>query len=334
MKSRTLRLGVSIGISVLFLGLAVRNIEWGAAVAALRNANYLYVAPMIGVTVWTLYIRAQRWRVFLQTVRLPPMRTLVAATNIGFMANMVLPLRIGEVVRAVLVSRRGAVPLSAALASILLERVFDMFTVLLLFGLSALAVPYSAEVRQAGQLLTLTAVVVGSAIALIWWQERLALRIVRGICLRLPPRLGGPIEGFVKGFIKALEILQSPSAFARALAWSIYLWFVIASIYTLGLLGFHLQAPLVTASLVITTVVAIAVSVPSAPGYVGTFQFGCVLAMAIFGVAKSEAIAFSFVVHITQFVGTVGAGVYSLWMENMSFSDVESVQQQDDGAVA
>jgi len=334
MRSRTIRLAVSVAISVFFLALAVRNVEWGQALAALRSANYLYVLPMIGVTVWTLYIRAQRWRIFLQSVRVPAMRPLVAATNIGFMANMILPLRIGEVVRAVLVNRREGLPLSAVLASILLERIFDMFTVLLLFGLSALAVPFSAEVRQWGLMLTALAAGIGGVIILLRWQEALALGLIGTVCGWLPPRIGEPVKGFARGFVKALDILKSPGAFARAFAWSIYLWLVIASVYTLGIFAFHLAVPVVVASLVIMTVIAIAVSVPSAPGYIGSFQLGCVLAMAIFGVTQSDALAFSIVLHLTQFVGTVGAGVYSLWMENMSLRDVESVRPSGDDTVA
>src|SRR5207244_4063072 len=100
--SRTGRIVVSIVFSVGFLGFAVWGVNWREAAAALAKAHYLYVLPMAAVSLWTLYIRAQRWRVLLRPVGTPAMRTLVAATNIGFMANMVLPFRMGEVIRPVL----------------------------------------------------------------------------------------------------------------------------------------------------------------------------------------------------------------------------------------
>lgn len=329
MSGRTLRVAFGVGVSVLLLGLAVRNVDWHEAALALRGANYLYVAPMFAIAVWTLYIRAQRWRVFLRPMGVPPMATLVAATNIGFMANMVLPLRIGEVVRPVLVSRREKLPVSGLLASIVLERIFDMFTILLLFGVSALLVPVSPQVRQWGVMLTTLAVTVGGTVVLIWWQERLAMGLVRRVCDLLPAKIGEGIFSFVGGFVKSLEILDSPAAFVLALAWSLYLWLVIASIYALGLIAFDIPAPLLVGSLVVTAVVAIAVSVPSAPGYIGSFQIGCVLALAIFSVAESQAVAYSIVLHVTQSVGVILAGVYSLWTQNMSLRELESVQRTD-----
>jgi hypothetical protein len=79
-----------------------------------------------------LYIRAQRWRVLLRPVGTPFLRALVDATNIGFMANVLLPLRIGEIIRPVLLSRKERQPLGGILATIVLERIFDMFTILFL----------------------------------------------------------------------------------------------------------------------------------------------------------------------------------------------------------
>lgn len=333
MNSKALRVGLSVAISLLFLGFAVRGVDWRQAFAALRGANYYWILPTLPITVWTLYIRAQRWRLFLHAVGVPGMRHLVAATNIGFMANMVLPLRMGEVIRPVLVSRRERLPLSGVLASVVLERIFDMFTILLLFGISASIVSVSDQVRQWGWRLMELATTVGATIALIRWQEELALGVCRRVADLLPPKVAEGLYGFVAGFVKALEMLDSPAAFLRAFAWSLFLWMVIASVYAFAFFSFHMSVPMLDGALVLTAVVAIAVSVPSAPGYIGAFQLGCVLGLAIFGVPQSEAIAFSIVVHLTQFVSVIAAGLYSLWKENISLREVESAETGD-GAVA
>jgi glycosyltransferase 2 family protein len=329
MRGRTLRIVVSVLISAVFLAFAVRGVHWGEAFEALRSANYLYVLLMLPVTVWTLFIRAQRWRIFLQAVAVPPLRPLVSATNIGFMANMVLPLRIGEVVRPVLLSRRAKLPLSGVLASVLLERIFDMFTILFLFGVSASLVSVSDQVRKWGWMLSGLALAVAAVIVLIRLQERLALAIARRIADLLPARLGETAYGFAEGFVKALEMLDSPTAYLRAAAWSLYLWLAISLVYVLGFSAFHLDVPTLRGALVLTTLVAIAVSVPSAPGYIGAFQLGCVLGLKIFGVAESPALAFSLIVHLSQFVGVIGAGLYSLWTENISLREVEAAEQGD-----
>ena len=333
MSGRWLRIAVSVAMSALFLWLAVRGVHWEDAAAALRGANYVWVVLMLPVTVWTLFIRAQRWRVFLHDVGVPPLRPLVSATNIGFMANMVLPLRIGEVIRPVLLSRRAHLSLSGVLASVLLERIFDMFTILFLFGVSVSLVTVSDEVRQWGWMLTGLAVAVAAVIVLIRVQERLALRIARRLADLVPGQAGDSAYQFAEGFVRALEMLDSPMAYVKAFAWSLYLWIAISVVYVFGFWAFHMDVPELRGALVLTTLVAIAVSVPSAPGFIGSFQLGCVLGLRIFGVNESAALAFSLIVHLSQFVGVIGAGLYSLWVEGISFREVEAAEQGDDRTV-
>lgn len=329
MNRRSVRIALSVAISAVFLAFAVRGVDWREAAAAMAAANYGWVLLMLPVTFWSLLIRAQRWRVFLHAVGVPPLRPLVSATNIGFMANMVLPLRIGEVVRPVLLSRRAELPLSGVFASVLLERIFDMFTILFLFGVSASLVTVSDQIRQWGWMLTALAVGVAAVIVGIRLQEGPALRLARWVSDRLPPRLGHHAYGFAAGFVKALEMLDSPMAYVRAFGWSLYLWLTISLVYVFGFWGFHMDVEVLRGALVLTTLVAIAVSVPSAPGFIGSFQLGCVLGLRIFGIPESPALAFSIVIHLTQFVAVIGAGLYSLWTENISLREVEAVEQSD-----
>ena len=330
--SRGVRIGLSIAISAVFLGFAVRGVDWNQAATALGSAHYLYAPLMFAITVWSLYIRAQRWRVLLRPVGTPAMRTLVTATNIGFMANMVLPLRIGEVIRPVLVSRKENEPLSGILATVVLERIFDMFTILFLFGFSASVVAVSGEVRQWGYGLLTLAVVIGAAVAVIRWQEAFALRLLALVLRPLPARFAEPADHFFRGFVQALEILDSPLTFLQLLGWSLYLWLVISSIYLCGLVAFDIPAPWIVGAVVVTAITAIAVSAPSAPGYIGAFQVGCTLSLAIFGVSKSDAFAYSIVLHVTQFAGVIAAGLYSLAREGLTLRQVEEVSETDGAA--
>ena len=331
--NRTLRIVLSVTISAVFLSFAIRKVDWGEAAAALAAAHYMYVLPMFGVTIWTLYIRAQRWRILLRPVGTPAMRTLVSATNIGFMANMVLPLRVGEVIRPVLVSRKENEPLSGILATVVLERIFDMFTILFLFGVSASIVAVSDQVRQWGYYLSGLAAAVAAAVIIVRWQEALALRILQLALRPLPAAIGAPVDNFFRGFVQALETLQSPLTFVQLLGWSLYLWLVIAAIYLLGILAFDIPAPLLVGSITVSAIVAIAVSVPQAPGYIGSFQLGCTLSLALFNVSQSHAIAYSIVLHLTQFAGVVAAGLYSLAREGMTMRQLEAVSEANGTAV-
>jgi uncharacterized protein (TIRG00374 family) len=330
--NRTARIALSIGLSVVFLAFAVRGVDWGEAGAALAKARYVFVVPIFFLTIWTLYIRAQRWRVLLRPLGRPTMRNLVAATNIGFMANMVLPLRVGEVIRPVLLSRKENEPISGVLATVVLERIFDMFTILFLFGVAASLVSVSEQVRQWGYRLFALAVIIAGMVALVRWQEGLALRLLQAVLRPLPARLAEPVGHFFRGFVQALEILDSPLTFVQLLGWSLYLWIVITGVYLLGLVAFRIQAPLILGAVVVNSVVAIAVSAPSAPGYIGAFQVGCTLSLAVFGVAKSDAFAYSIVLHVAQFLGVIAAGLYSLAREGMTMRQLEAVSEADGAA--
>lgn len=330
--NRTLRIVLSVAISALFLWFAVRKVDWNEAGAALAAAHYVYVLPMFAITLWGLYIRAQRWRILLRPVGTPAMRTLVAATNIGFMANALLPLRVGEVIRPVLVSRKEREPLGGILATIVLERIFDMFTILLLFGICAALIPVSDEVRQWGYRLCAVAALIAGGVVFVRWQEALALRILQLVVRPLPQRIAEPIDHFFRGFIQALEILDSPWTFAQVLGWSLYLWIVISIVYALGLLQFDLQVPTIVGGVAVSSIVAIAVSVPSAPGAIGAYQLGCTLSLAIFHVSESHAIAYSIVTQLTQFVGVVAAGLYSLTREGMTMRQMEDLSEADGAA--
>jgi uncharacterized protein (TIRG00374 family) len=310
----------------------VRNVEWGKAASALAGAQYFYILPMFAVTVFSLYIRAQRWRILLRPVGSPALRTLVDATYIGFMANAILPLRVGEVIRPVLVSRKEREPLGGILATIVLERIFDVFTILFLFGVAAALVPVSESVRQWGYRLCGVAALLGAGVALVRWQETLALRLLRLVLRPLPPRLAQPIDHFFGSFVQALEILDSPLTFIQLLAWSLYLWLVISSIYLFGLLQFGMEVPLLVGAIAVTAITAIAVSAPSAPGGIGLFNFGCVLALAIFRISESDAIAYSLVLQVTQIVAVVAAGLYSLAREGMTMRQIEGLSERDDTA--
>lgn len=327
MNNRWVRIALGVAISCGFLFLAVRNVEWSETLEALKAAHYLYIPPLMAVSIWTLYARAQRWRVLLRPLGVPPMKHLVSGTNIGFMCNMILPARAGEVIRPLIVSRRENLPLGGILATILLERIFDMFMVLLMFGGAMVFVPVSETARSWGMALMLLAAAVAVVIILLRWQEELALGVVRHVTGLLPAKVGEPLLGFVAGFVKALEILSSPRDFVLAFAWSAWVWAVIALTNAIGLMAFDLP---LRSTVIMTAIVALAVAAPGAPGFIGQFQAGCVISLGMFGVSESDAIAFSIVHHVAQFVASVAAGVYSLWREGMTLGELSSKRSAED----
>jgi len=213
-----------------------------------------------------------------------------------------------------------------------LERIFDLFTILFLFGVAATMVSVSTRVSQWGFRMCIVAAVMGAGVVFVRWQEGLALRLLQWALRPFPARFAEPVDHFFRGFVQALEILDSPATFLQVLGWSLYLWLVIAATYMFGILAFELPVPPIVGGITVMAIIAIAVSAPSAPGFIGAFQVGCTLSLGIFGVSESDAFAYSIVLHIAQFVGTIAAGLYSLAREGMSLRQLEEASEADGAA--
>jgi hypothetical protein len=256
-----------------------------------------------------------------------PFLSLFSATSIGFLCNMVLPLRVGEVIRPVLLANRTHVPVSSVFASVLLERLLDMLTILVLLGLVMCLVPVSSTIRQSGiAFLVLAIVAVGTVVAL---QRRNAtvLGLVRWGLGRMPANVRERAETALNSFIEGLQGIGEGATLIRILGYSAFVWMVIGSTFALGLLACDLNVPFVTGGLALVTIVAGAVSAPSAPGFIGTFQAGCILGLGLFGVSRADAIPYAFVVWGAQWLTQIVLGVVFLLRENISFGDIRAAEE-------
>ncbi len=326
---RYLQIGVGFGLSALFLHLAIRGEDWGGLSRELAVTKAAWLVPMVLVGLYSVVVRAQRWRLLLEYAsgRRPPFEPVFSATAIGFMANMLLPLRIGEIVRPYLVSRRTELGFSTALATVLLERILDLF-VLFLF---ASWVVMTEEVPEIVRGLTTAAGLVVLAAAVVvavlhGARERLVPLLDR-LWDKLPGRLGRRIAAMEHEFLDGIAMVSSPKALALSLAWSLWLWFTIALCFSFGLNASGLAVPFLPGGVTLVTIVAFAVSIPSAPAFVGQFQWGCKIALEhVYAVEGTKALSYSIVTHLTQAATQIGLGLVYLLREGLSFSDLRSVE--------
>jgi uncharacterized protein (TIRG00374 family) len=320
-------IGMVISAVALYLALPPRD-EWSAVRDAFARVRYLYVLPLAGLTAYSIFVRCQRWRLLLRPIRQVPLLPLFSATCIGFFCNMVLPLRVGEVVRPVLLGRRTGTPISSVLGTVLLERLLDMVTILMLLGVVVAVVPVPESIRRSG--LVFVALGIGGVVTVLALQRRspLALRLVAGVLARLPAPIRARADAALHGFIDGLQSIGGGAALLRIVAYSFYLWAVIAAVFAVGFVACGLSVPLVMGGLALVTVVAGAVSVPSAPGFIGTYQAGCVVALALFGIGRAEAIPYSIVVWAAGWLTQIVLGVVFLLRENISFRDIQAAEDR------
>jgi uncharacterized protein (TIRG00374 family) len=262
-----------------------------------------------------MWLRAIRWKVMLDPIGKVPLPKVYASTMIGFMANNVLPFRLGEFVRPYSVGAISKISRSAALATIALERVFDMLALLFFLVWILIALPSLAAVDWLDNVGYL-ALGVSVLAALRRWPER-SRKVVERILAFFPKKIFGlGLEIFGK-FVTGLSVMGSGAGVLYLSFLSLVIWALSAFNSYFMLLAFDLHlGPLAWFTWLV--VVALGIMLPAAPGFIGTYQAFTVLSLALFGVSKELALAVSVVTHAMQFLPITLAGLYHLRKEHLS----------------
>jgi len=305
-------------VSGACLVFATRGTDWGRVWAVLQGAHFGWVVAIVVTSLACHAIRAERWRVLLRPVGRVPFLPAFSATLVGFGASTVLPLRLGEIVRPAFLARQTRVPLTAAVSSVVLERIFDILLVICCFLVVGLIYEVPAELRRG-------AIVLGAAagaglVTLVVMQRRRAATeaFVRRVLRVLPSGARDGIWRIVEGVLGGLAGLGDVGTIAVVLGSSVALWIMIAVTYLLGFLALDMDVPLVAASLATMVIVAAFVFLPQAPAFIGTWQLGCVAALKLFGVSQDVALSYAFLTWIVQVMVNVGSAGTCLAFQDVS----------------
>ena len=332
MKSKQFLIGAAVSVIALYF--ALRNEDFGKVASAIAHANYLAFLPALLLYFVGVWIRAVRWRILLRPIapRVGLNETFQVVT-IGYMANNVLPARIGEVVRAYVLSRKEGVRKTATLATILVERIFDglvmvgfaaaVVVIVTVFDPTALT---QGEGHTLGTLLTsqsgligavalLFIVVLAAFIAIASSRQRAERAVVFGLRF-LPGRLHDRVNRLAVSFIDGLGSLRSATGMLAVFGLSILAWLFEASMYyVLGTWGFNLTVGGASLPFYVfvlaTALINLGTLVPQAPGYVGVFEFiAKIVLVGAFGVNSNDAISFVLVLHATLLVPVTLLGFF------------------------
>lgn len=325
MPSR-LRAALVLLLTVGLLAFFLRGVDRSAVWAATRHADGRLLALAIVVVLVTYALRAFRWQYLLAPIGPTHFVTAFQTTVIGFAASFLLPARPGEVLRPYLLARREGLPPAAAFATIILERLLDLVTVLLLFGVFVVLVdpatlagdPELYGRVKAGGLLAGAASVAGLAVffALAGHPDRLgrlALRVERV----LPAKLARAVAAFVEAFAQGLAVMRQPGRLVVSLLLSIPLWLSIAAGIWLTSRAFHMTFGYLGSFLVMTLLV-VGVAVPT-PGQVGGFHAMYKIGVVtFFGVPLATAVGAAIVLHAVSFVPVTLLGLVFMAREGLS----------------
>ena len=264
-----------------------------------------------------LFARAARWRYLFPPDDLPP--SLVPAMMIGYFANNVLPLRAGEFVRVYVVARRWRHGFWLALATLVVERVLDSLSLVLILGVLVLLIPVPAVFRNTAL------VVLAIDVAGVLMLTMLAVfpeggRRILAYAGRWWPAMEARIARVYDTFVRGLEGIRTPRHLLPLLVWTVVIWQLPAIAAWTTLRAVELDLPFL-AGWVVLAFVGLGISIPSAPGYIGVFHFAATKAVELFGIGASAGVAFALVFHVTQFIPVTLVGWLYLMREGLTLSE-------------
>lgn len=322
------KLWIGLGISLFFLFLLFRKIDFHKLLAAFREMDYRYLWPALLFTFVSYFFRAVRWYFILLPIKKTRLKNLFPATMIGYMANNILPARLGEFVRAYVLGEKEGIAISAVFASLVIDRLFDGFTVLLilLFTFFTVKLPPGMESVQHGLVVggyvTLTIYIVVVAFLFILKKRTLqTINLIGRLLKPFPARVSGKVIPLLGSFIEGVRISSRPAELFALLLSSFVIWAFAIWPVDLMLRSFGIILP-ITASMFIMVFLVFAVMVPASPGYVGTYHAACVYGLMAFNIQKEKALSIALIIHGINFFPVIILGLYYLWHDNVSLAEM------------
>lgn len=308
-------------ISLVLLVWVVRGFDLREVGRALRSASYIYLLPVAACVVASFVLRALRWQTLFGKERAPRWSSLFVAMMIGYLANNILPARAGEFVRAYVVGRRERVARSTALATVVVERVADLVTALLLLTFVLLFYPLPNWLQKAGIVVGLIALAALVFLILLNVAGMQLVRLLVRLLKFLPAALLTRAEAVGAGFVSGVSGLRDPLSALRFTGYTVLIWTAELLITILIARMFSLPVTVV-GMLFVMLVVGLGTMVPSSPGYIGTYEFFAVGALGVLGVEGSAALSFAFMSHAVTLLGASIIGALCLAFQKIEFGSV------------
>ena len=346
MISHTWQFWLGLGVSVLLLAVLVWQVDLTEMRESLSDANYVYLVPSIALYFMGVYFRAFRWRYLLHPLKPLAVTRLYPVVVIGYMANNLLPARLGELVRAYYLARREQLSASSALGTVAVERVYDGMTLLAWAAIAGPALWLMGEFDGAGEtskttwivLALVTVAAFAGALAFLTGlaaskRFRSSIYWLTGL---IPERFRPKAQGLVTTFIEGTSVLNSPRKHLYLFLLSLPVWVFESSIYFLLIYSFGIDdhfgsaGVIVMVVLLLTATSNLATALPSSIGGIGPFEVVAQQTLVALGVGASVAGAYAAFLHLAALWLPVNlAGLAFIWQQNMSLKGLATALKGD-----
>lgn len=316
-------------VSLGFIWFALRGLALDQVWAYLRTANYWWIIPGVAVYFVAVWARTWRWHYLLRPVKAVSLRRLFPVVCIGYFGNNVYPARAGEVIRAFVLRRNEGVSVSASLATIIIERVFDGLVMLLFvfFALPFVGTEHIPPIYR--RAVSGFSVLFLAALLVFFWMaldQRRVSALYRFLADRLVPgRFRGPLDGFYERFMTGLHSLRSGRDVLMIFWTSVVIWLTETVKYWFVMHAFRFSVSFIGLMLM-NGVVNLTTTLPSAPGYIGTFEVGARVLEAL-GVDYGLAFGYTIVLHAALWFPITALGAFYMWRQGVKWRDFEASAQ-------
>jgi hypothetical protein len=316
-KSWNWKLWIGLLISAVFLYLALHELDFTRMWGVIESADAFLFLVVAGVTFFQYIIRAWRWAILLEPIKKTAFSHRLSSTMIGFAANCVLPARLGEFVRANYLGLAEKMSSSSALGTILVERLFDGFTLLLILLIGLIGTPFPHEwdhlassLRATGFFLLFLYILVILFLVGFKYKTKPFLSLLDRLLFLVPRHFRERIMDTTWNFSLGLVLVKRPSRWVLVIFFSCLLWFSSLCQIQLVQYAIGLSLPFV-APFLIMAIASFGVMIPSAPGFIGTFHFAVQYAFLLYAVPKEEALSAAILWHAGFFLPTIILGFAS-----------------------
>lgn len=336
MKSRfDLKFWLGIGVSCFFMVLLFRKIDFRQLASALKTMDFRYLLPAVLLTFLSYFMRAVRWKYLLQPEKDISLSSLYPATIIGYMANNLLPARLGEFVRAYTLAEKEGLATPAVFASLVIDRLFDGFTVILMLLITLLTITFppvmqdaEAAVKLGGILTFVFYCMVIVFLVLLKRRTSRSLSLIASLLKPFPARFSDRIIPLLGSFIGGLRMSSRNGHRLAIIISSLLVWIFVVFPVNLVLQAFSIHLP-IAASMFIVILLVFAVMVPASPGFIGTYHYACYKGLSAFAIPEPTAVSIALVLHALGFFPVTLAGFYHMWRNRVDLNSIAATGQKE-----
>jgi len=301
----------TIVVTVVFSYVALSGINFGAVWQSLRSCDYWWLLPAFLAYALGTVARGMRWRSLFAPGRRPRPGPTLDAMMIGYFYNNIMPARVGEAARVIVLTQRTPTPPVETVGTVIVERLYDVLAVLVIFFVAQPWLPNVSWFRAAAVAAIVLAIAIAAIAAILVIYGERPIRFLLRPLGRIDLFSGERLEKTVSEIAHGLSGLRNRRVAVEAFLWTIAAWLLTAVCAYLVAVAFHLDVPFAS-GLLIAVAVGLSMILPSAPAALGVFEGAAILALKAYGLPKSESLPYALVLHAVNFLPYILAGLFLL----------------------